>query len=153
MLQHVTPRYIKFLTARFKQNFLSSPVFLSVYICASCVKWIHEMRCERMDYSLHLDQSELLLFCKAEQRVEYPGGSRPLLRFLHTSSFSSDNPLALTQLPPCAGPSDTISICCNYREDPHPPPLCASQTHTHTEHTEHTAHWCNSCCLGGDGRL
>lgn len=65
------------------------------------------------------------------------------------SSFSWVNPLALTQLPLCAGPSDTISICCNYR-DPSPPTLSASLTHTHTEDT---AHWCNSCCLGGHGRL
>lgn len=67
---------------------------------------------------------------------------------LHSSSFSWVNPLALTQLPLCIGPSDTISICCNYG-DPHP---LLAQPHKHT-HTKHTAHWCNSCCLGGHGRL
>lgn len=67
---------------------------------------------------------------------------------LHSSSFSWVNPLHLTQLPLCIGPSDTISICCNYG-DPHP---LLAQPHKHT-HTKHTAHWCNSCCLGGHGRL
>lgn len=63
----------------------------------------------------------VLLFGKAEWRVDCSGGT------LLPSSFSWVNPLALTQLLPCAGPLDAISICCNYR-DPHP---LLSQPHKH----------------------
>lgn len=40
------------------------------------------------------------------------------------------NPLALTWLPLCVGPSDTISISCNYRDHltHHPPPPPTQET-------------------------
>lgn len=110
------------------------------------------MKSLKGDHCFHLGKSERSKgFCCFVMQSEelITGGAPSLFCLLRTSSFSWVNPLALTQLPLCAGPSDTISICCNYR-DPSPPTLSASLTHTHTEDT---AHWCNSCCLGGHGRL
>lgn len=86
------------------------------------------------------------LFCKAEWRSEQTEGTHFVV---HASSFSPVNPLALTQLPLRAGPSDSISICLNYK-DPHPL-FSQPRNHIHTRNTLPTgvihAAW------GGHGRL
>lgn len=96
-------------------------------------------------------EEEEACFVKRNEEVNKLQELTLLLCLFHASSFSRVNPLALTPLPLRAGPSDSISICLNYK-DPHP--LFSqprNHSHTHTRNTLPTgvihAAW------GGHGRL
>lgn len=56
-----------------------------------------------------------LLFGKQNEEANNLQELTLLLCLFHSSSFSRVNPLALAQFPLRAGPSDSISICLNYK--------------------------------------
>lgn len=113
-------------------------LYLSSCLCVSimCQVDLWDGSLDR-DHIFHLDQCEwrnrLCCFLKHSEELNKQEDLTSMLCLRYTSSFSRVNPLALTQFPLRAGPSDTISISCNYKD--HHPLLSQPHNHIHTQNT------------------
>lgn len=121
---------------------------LSFSACPSTTAHLISWSGWRMERRSAWEEKGGLLFRKQNEEANNLQELTLLLCLFHSSSFSRVNPLALAQFPLRTGPSDSISICLNYKI---PTPYSLSLAITYTQNTLPTgvihAAW------GGHGRL